>query len=141
VWIALAAAALAVLAACASPATNATNTSAPGTTSAGNLSGSATFRSSTPLPSGATMSVAIVAQSTPGAPNFGETTVTVGGKNAPLDFTIPYDISKVDPQGIYSVQATVTASGGQPLWVSKGKVLVITQGRPTMGVAVPLKQP
>lgn len=127
--------------ACSSTGTTTTQTpSSTPSTSTAELSGSAVFTTRSPLPDGATLSVALVEQSTPGAPVFAETSAAVGGMNAPLDFTLPYDLSAVDPNGLYSVVATVSA-GGTDLFVSKGQVLVITQGRPSTGVQIPMKEP
>lgn len=122
---------------------NVTTTTAPPTNgNTQNVSGTANFTSKTPLPSDAVMVVKVVDNSNPdtATATFGETTVTVGGKNAPLPFAVPYSVSAVNPQHVYVVKATVT-SGGTTLYVTKGNTLTLTQGQPTAGVAVALKQP
>ena len=106
------------------------------------VSGTADFSSKTPLPSDAQMVVSVVDNSKPDSATatIGETTVTVGGKTAPIPFQVAYDLSAVNPDDVCVVRATIT-SASKALWVTKGNVLVITQGQPTAGVAVPLKQP
>jgi putative lipoprotein len=110
--------------------------------SGGQVSGTADFSSPSPLPADAQMVVRVVDNSQPdtATATIGETTVTAGGKSAPLPFSVSYDVSRVDPNGVYVVQANVV-SGGSTILETKGNTLVITQGRPTAGIALPLKQP
>jgi putative lipoprotein len=137
---------LVALSACASTATNsAENSAAPApstSTSQQQLTGSADFTSKSALPSGAQLQVGVVDKSSanPATAILGTATVDASGKNAPIDFSIPYALSRVQPNDVYSMAATVTA-GGKPLFVSKGNTLVLTQGQPSAGVAVVMKAP
>lgn len=133
------ASALAVtLVACAAP----TNTSAPQTGSTRAITGNANFSWNGPLPSDAALTVSVVDNSSPdtATATLGETTVTAGGKTSTVPFSVPYDVSKVNPSDVYVMRAQIT-SGGKTLLVQKGNTLVITQGAATAGVALPMKQP
>ena len=118
-----------------------TTTTPPSTGTSKTLSGNANF-SSGPLPSDAEMVVTIQdnSASNSASATLGEVKMSVAGKTAPIPFGVPYNVSEIDPTHLYAVQATITA-GAQPLFVTKGNTLVITQGRPTAGVSLPMKQP
>lgn len=140
--VAIAAFALAAasVAGCATPTS--TTTTPPQTGSTRTITGNANFKWNGPLPSDAQLGVKVVDNSNPdtATATLGETTVTAGGKSTTIAFSVPYDVSNVDPSHVYVMRAEIV-SAGKTLLVQKGNTLVITQGAPTAGIAVPMKQP
>jgi uncharacterized lipoprotein YbaY len=118
-------------------------TTAPPTTGTSqNVSGTADFSSSTPLPSDAQLVVKLVdtSDTDTATATLGETTVTAGGKKAPVAFAVGYDVSRIDPTRLYALRAQIE-SAGKTLFATKTDTFVITQGRPAAGIALALKQP
>ncbi len=81
------------------------------------------------LPEDAVFDVYLEDVSQPDAPTVvGAQEVTPAGQ-PPIDFAIPYDPKRIDPDRRYAVRATITV-GDQPLLATAEGVPVLTQGSP-----------
>ena len=90
-----------------------TGTSAPPAASGLKVSGTANFSARDPLPDDSVLVVKVVDASSADSATaaIGETTVTAGGMKAPIAFEVPYDDSRVNPTGLYYLQAEITSKG------------------------------
>lgn len=65
---------------------------------------------------------------------------TTGGKQVPLDFSVPYDESEIDGRRNYFIRAQITHDSAKYRFVSGEPVKVITHDNPTSDVMVMLHQ-
>lgn len=65
---------------------------------------------------------------------------TSGGKQAPFDFSVPYDEAEIDGRRNYFIQAQIEHSSGKFRFASTEPVYVITHDHPTNDVMVMLRQ-
>lgn len=77
----------------------------------GRVTGTVAYRERIALPEGAVVTVQLVDLSLTPFRVVSEHSTSVTTTQPPLPFDLPYDVSEVDPQGRYGVQAQVTVNG------------------------------
>lgn len=96
------------------------------------VTGTITYRERIALPDAAAIVVRLVDVSRADAPAvvLAEQRSTAGGKQVPFPFTLPYDPTQIQENGIYAVEASITVDG-QLRFLNTSLYRVITQGNPT----------
>jgi uncharacterized lipoprotein YbaY len=70
---------------------------------------------------------------------LGSETIETAGRQVPIPFSVQYDLSQIDPQGVYVLAARIL-EGGLMTWSSPESPRVITGGAPTDQVQIMLQQ-
>lgn len=73
------------------------------------------------------------------AVTLGSQTIETQGAQVPIPFAVEYDLSQIDPAGLYALRATIK-EGGELTWSSTTIIPVITRGAPTDQIEI-LVQP
>lgn len=73
------------------------------------------------------------------AVTLGSQTIETKGAQVPIPFAVEYDLSQIDPAGLYTLRATIK-EGGELTWTSTEIIPVITRGAATDQVDI-LVQP
>ncbi len=91
------------------------------------------------LPKDAVVDVSLIDFSRADAPSVTllQVRIRAGGKQVPIPFSLAYQPSKLRPEGIYQVRATISA-GGRMIFTTDSAYPVITGGNPTSGVVLTL---
>jgi putative lipoprotein len=94
----------------------------------GAIKGTATYRERMALPPGAVLEATLENVSRADAPSelVGRTRIEQPG-NPPIRFEIPFDTSRIDPRGRYTVRATITVDG-KPFFTTDQHHPVLTGG-------------
>jgi putative lipoprotein len=96
------------------------------------VSGTVSYKERMALPADAVIEVELadVSKADAAARVIARTTVSPDGRQVPIPFELSYDPSAVSPNGTYAVRAVIR-SGGQMLFTTDTRYLVITGGRPS----------
>ena len=70
---------------------------------------------------------------------IGSQRIETQGKQVPIPYAIEYDLSQIDPAGVYSIRARII-EGGLVTWLTTDAPRVITRGAPTDQVEVVVQQ-
>jgi len=70
---------------------------------------------------------------------LGEQRIEANGQQVPIPFVVEYDLSRIDPRGVYALSASIT-EGGKLTWHSTEVIRVITDGWPTDQVEILVQQ-
>lgn len=100
------------------------------------VTGQVVYREKTAMPEGAVVQVQVADVSLADAPAFviGEQVIEKPG-NVPVNFSVPYDASKIQQGRTYAVSARIQVDGKLE-WISTTRIPVITNGAPTSDVQV-----
>lgn len=109
-------------------------------TGTGVVSGSLFFTVSPPPPPGDMITVEIYSFETPESPAiFLARAMVPSTGTSSVPFAIAYDKSKIVPKDIYIIQAFIRADDGHTTWLSGIWNPIITQGRATEEIQLPLR--
>ncbi len=99
---------------------------------AANITGTINLRQRSTLPSNAVVTIQLADVSRAGAPAtvIAQQQFTTNGAQAPFSFTLPYNLSQIAQNGVYSVQGNIKVNG-QLRYTTDTQYRVITGGRPT----------
>jgi putative lipoprotein len=106
------------------------------------VSGSLFYRERIALPPEATVSVEIVYRPTDGEEPvaIGYNGFQAGGRQVPLEFSVPYAESEIDGRRNYFIRARIDHDSGSFCFTSAEPVYVITHDNPTSDVTVMMRQ-
>jgi uncharacterized lipoprotein YbaY len=96
------------------------------------ITGQVVYRQRIALAPDAVVDVVLLDTSRADAPaiTLGSQTIQTNGAQVPIPFVVEYDLSQIDPAGLYTIRATIK-EGGQLTWTSTEMIPVITRGAPT----------
>jgi uncharacterized lipoprotein YbaY len=96
------------------------------------ITGQVTYRQRMALAPDAVVEVVLQDTSRADAPaiTLGSQTLQTNGAQVPIPFAVEYDLSQIDPAGLYTMRATIK-EGGELTWTSTEVIPVITRGAPT----------
>jgi uncharacterized lipoprotein YbaY len=96
------------------------------------ITGQVTYRQRIALAPDAIVEVVLLDASRADAPavTLGSQTIEARGAQVPVPFSVEYDLSQIDPAGLYTMRATIK-EGGKLTWTSADMIPVITRGAPT----------
>ena len=96
------------------------------------ITGQVVYRQRIALQPDAVVEVVLQDTSRADAPaiTLGSQTIELKGAQAPVPFSVEYDLSQIDPAGLYTMRATIN-EGGKLAWTSTQVIPVITRGAPT----------
>jgi putative lipoprotein len=96
------------------------------------ITGSVVYRQRMALAPDAVVEVVLQDTSRADAPalTLGSQTLEARGAQVPIPFVVEYDLSQIDPAGLYTLRATIK-EGGRLTWTSTEMIPVITRGAPT----------
>lgn len=70
---------------------------------------------------------------------LGQQRIEANGRQVPIPFVIEYDLSQIDPNGVYILMARIS-EGGVLTWINPDLLRVITGGAPTDQVEIVVQQ-
>jgi len=111
--------------------------SSPAPTATATLTGTIMYLQRVALPAGAVIDVQLqdVSKMDVAATVVASQTITTGGENVPIAFSLAYDPAQIDELFTYALSARITIDG-QLRWINTERYAVLTNGAPTSGVEV-----